>query len=175
MPISVAVVGCSSLVQVFCSSPFAGLAPFAAAPDGLSRRSGLCSPTGMGECLVWVKVVCSVGRVGRLGEGVQITPLNIERRSMWIVDTPNPCRILGAASFEMSDSDPLLMDPSLQNVPGGDGEVFSTVVSFSMLTFDKSYVIAERFTIRCINATSSVDIGQIYPESDRTTGASPCV
>ena len=43
----------------------------------------------MGECLVWVKVVCSVGRVGRLGEGVQVTPLNLERRSMWIVDTPN--------------------------------------------------------------------------------------
>ena len=60
---------------------------------------------------------------------------------------PSPATIEGGPLVEYHDEHERLRPPSLQMIPGGDGQVFNPPRKFGLLIFDQSYVIAEKFEI----------------------------
>ena len=72
----------------------------------------------------------------------------------------NPNIIEGGPLIEFHEDHPLLT-PSLQSIPGGDGEQFDPPVKFTILLLDQSYIIAERFLIRAEKPEDST--GEIDP------------
>ena len=59
----------------------------------------------------------------------------------------HPNIIEGGPLIEFHEEHPRL-NPSLQAIPGGDGEQFDPPVKFTILILNQSYIIAERFLIR---------------------------
>jgi hypothetical protein len=59
----------------------------------------------------------------------------------------NSGTIEGGPAVEYHEEHELLRSEHLQLVPGGDGEVFNPPLKLSVLIFDQSHVIAEKFEI----------------------------
>lgn len=59
----------------------------------------------------------------------------------------NPATIEGGPIIEYYETHKLLEDERLQLIPGGDGEVFNPPLKLSLLIFDRSHVIADKFQL----------------------------
>jgi hypothetical protein len=60
----------------------------------------------------------------------------------------------GGPPIEWSDSDARLLSDDLQYIPGSDGDRFDPPRKWQLLSFEHSYVVAERFDIELITEES---------------------
>jgi hypothetical protein len=63
---------------------------------------------------------------------------------------PDPARIEGGPDIVFSTDDLRLAAPSLQQIPGGDGEAYDPPKRYQLLKLDQSWIIAERFEIESL-------------------------
>lgn len=66
----------------------------------------------------------------------------------YVIRPRNPNCIEGRPMVELHKHHPLLDRPGLQDVPGGDGEMFVPRLKLQLLILEQSHVIAERFEIQ---------------------------
>lgn len=66
----------------------------------------------------------------------------------YVIRPRNPNCIEGGPMVELHKHHPLLDRPGLQDVPGGDGEMFNPPLKLQLLILEQSHVIAERFEIQ---------------------------
>jgi hypothetical protein len=59
----------------------------------------------------------------------------------------DPAIIMGGPDIAIFRDHELLRDPSLQCIPGWDGDVYDPPRTFCVLILDRGYVIAERFEV----------------------------
>lgn len=75
----------------------------------------------------------------------------------YVIRPRDPNCLEGGPLIELHEQHPWLERAGLQDVPGGDGEMFDPPLKFKLLILEQTHVIAEKFEIQPWKPTASDD------------------